>query len=56
MAIYRIDGMFDTQANIDGKWVVARPENYKYRSLRERLSDAWAVFVGEADAVVYYKQ
>ena len=56
MAVYNIDGMLDTQAQVDGKYVVARPENYKYRGLIERLSDAWEVFIGSADAVKYYKQ
>lgn len=38
-------------AEIDGEWVPARPENHKVRTLRERFSDAWAVFTGKADAV-----
>ncbi len=41
---------------IDGKKVVARPINYKYRSLRERLRDAWWVFTGRCEAVLYYHQ
>jgi hypothetical protein len=36
---------------IDHEWVPARPYNYQFRSLRERLRDAWAVFTGTADAV-----
>jgi len=40
----------DTQAEINGKWVPARPENYKFRSFREKLKDALAVFSGEAEA------
>jgi hypothetical protein len=38
-------------AEINGRWVHARPCNWKYRSLRERFSDAVAVFKGTADAV-----
>lgn len=41
---------------INGRWVPARPPNYKYRSLRERIRDSWSVFVGKADAVTYYGQ
>lgn len=38
-----------TQAEINGKWVPARPENYKYRSFMERLNEAWGVFTGKFD-------
>lgn len=43
----------EEQTEINGKWVPARPENYKYRTLREKLKDAWWVFTGKADAVVW---
>ena len=42
-----------TCPKIRGKWVPARPENYKYRSFVERLKDAWAVFIGKADAFIW---
>ena len=51
-----IDSLIGFRTEVDGKWVVARPVNHKYRSLRQRLVDAWAVFIGKADAVTYYKQ
>lgn len=35
---------------INGKWVTARPVNYKYRSFKEKIVDAWSVFIGKADA------
>ena len=35
----------------NGKWISARPVNHKYRSLPQRIKEAWAVFTGEADAV-----
>jgi len=38
------------QACINGKWVSARPENYKFRSLTEKIKEAWAVFTGKAEA------
>ena len=38
---------------IDGQWVPARPVNTHYRTLRERLRDAWWVFAGRADAVIW---
>lgn len=37
-------------AEINGKWVPARPINYQARSLKERIKDAWSVFKGKADA------
>lgn len=43
----------NTQAQINGKWVPARPINYKYRTLRERLKEAWLVFVGKADSFTW---
>lgn len=41
------------QANINDKWVPARPENYKFRSLRQRIREAWAVLAGRADAFTW---
>ena len=38
----------DVQAEINGKWVPARPLGFY--SLRVRLRDAWEVFMGRADA------
>lgn len=43
----------DTQVQIDGKWVVARPLSFGFLS---RLKDAWGVLIGKYDAVKYYKQ
>lgn len=40
-----------TQAEIDGKWVPARPEGYF--SIRSRIRCAWMVFTGQADALVW---
>ena len=44
------------QVCIDGKWVLSRPENYKYRSLMTKIKDAFGVFVGKYEAVKFYKQ
>ncbi|MCK5603390.1 hypothetical protein KAR91_16010 [Candidatus Pacearchaeota archaeon] len=43
------------QVCINGKWVPARPENYKpkYLSLRERLRIAYNVFIGKAEAFTW---
>lgn len=49
--IYNIESLRSTQVNINGKWVIARPVNHKYRTTREKIKDAWAVFSGRADAV-----
>lgn len=39
----------DVQANINGKWVPARPLGYP--SFTQRVRAAWLVFTGKADAV-----
>ena len=41
---------FDVTAEINGKWVPARGENYKFDSFWDRLKDAWAVLTKKADA------
>lgn len=41
------------QAGINGKWVPARPLNYRYRTLKERITEAWKVFIGRAEAFVW---
>ena len=45
---------WNTDAEIDGKWVLARPlglDGFFYR-----LSKAWQVFTGKADVLTWYKQ
>ena len=39
--------------DINGKWVPARPINYKYRSIQQRFREAWAVFTGRAEAFTW---
>jgi hypothetical protein len=49
-----IDSYLDCSKEIDGKWVVARPlpnMNWKYR-----IRCAFAVLIGKAEAVTFYKQ
>ena len=41
----------DTQANINGNWVPARPIGLQ--SFRSRLRCTWMVFSGKADALVW---
>ena len=45
----------ETLAEINGKWVPARPLNYKrgYLSLRKRIKHAWAVFMCRAEAFTW---
>jgi len=45
----------ETQAQINGKWVPARPENFKpsYLPLRNRLRYAWQVVCGSAETFVW---
>jgi len=40
-------------AEINGKWVPARPLNYKYRTLQQRIKEAWYVFIGKADCFTW---
>jgi len=35
---------------IDNKWVPARPINYQYRTILERLVESWNVFTGKSDS------
>ena len=39
--------------DLNGSWVPARPVNYKYRSLKQKLKDAWLVFTGKADPFIW---
>jgi hypothetical protein len=41
----------NSQAEINGKWVPARPLGYYL--LRNRLNAAWMVFTGKADALLW---
>jgi len=50
-----IEESYNDQIEIEGKWYYARPENYKYMTLFERIKDAWLVFVGKADAAIWGK-
>lgn len=43
----------ETSAEINGKWVPARPINWKYRNLKERIQEAWSVFTGKADCFIW---
>lgn len=40
-------------AEINGRWVSARPLNWKHRAIIERLREAWKVFWGKADCFVW---
>lgn len=46
----------ECQVKIDGKWVIARPINYRVDTIWDRLRDAWSVLTGKAEALFYYKQ
>ena len=51
--MYRIDTLFNTSTEVNGRWYVARPMNYQFYSLLERVKDAWAVFMLRAEAVTF---
>lgn len=46
------------QANISGKWVPARPENYKRKNmgLRMRIKNAWEVFTCRSESFTWPEQ
>ena len=37
----------------NGKWVPARPINYKHRTFKEKFAEAMAVFTGKADCFIW---
>ena len=41
------------QAEINDKWVPARPLNWKHRSLKQKLKESLAVFNGHAEAFTW---
>lgn len=43
------------QTEINGRWVAARPENYKkyMMNFRERVANAWEVFMCRAEAFTW---
>lgn len=41
------------QTEINEKWVAARPINYKYVSILNKIKDAWMVLTGKADAIMW---
>lgn len=43
----------ENSAEINGKWVPARPINYKYSSLKEKLKECWLVLRGKVDTVIW---
>jgi hypothetical protein len=50
-----IEAANSTETEIKGKWVPARPENYKPEccSLWERLGYAWQVVLGKAETFTW---
>jgi hypothetical protein len=45
---------WDTQTEINGKWVCARPQGS--RGFMDRLRTAWVVLKGECDALEWFEQ
>lgn len=43
----------DNRIEVNGKFVPCRPDNWKYRTLSQRIHEAWEVFVGRADAFIW---
>ena len=41
------------QAEISGKWVPARPINYRYEGIVERIKASWVVLKGKAEAFTW---
>lgn len=40
-------------ANINNKWVPARPINWTCRSFKEKCKEAWMVFVGKGEVFTW---
>jgi hypothetical protein len=55
VTVWRVEnlGINEPKACVNGKWVPARPVNYKYRTLFERIREAWLVFTGKADCFIW---
>ena len=49
--IWEVADMAPTMAEIDHKWVTARPLGYY--SLSNRIKLSWLVFTGRADALIW---
>lgn len=41
------------QKEINGKWVPARPDNYRYEGFLTRIRHAWMVLTGKVDCVIW---
>lgn len=39
----------DTKKAINNNWVPARPINYRYRTIGEKIKESYKVFTGEYD-------
>jgi len=48
-----MDSANSTQAEINGKWVPARPLNWTCRTFREKIREAWWVFKGKTEAFTW---
>jgi hypothetical protein len=57
--IYNVDDLkeWDASAEIDGKWVSARPMRMTgLEGLKDRFKTAWQVLTGKCDGVKWHKQ
>jgi len=52
MTQFRLEDLMNLNpsVNIEGRWVPARPINYKYRTFWQKLKEAWTVFIGKSDS------
>ena len=55
--MWNLKNLYDScstcQTQINDKQVPARPVNWKYRTLAHRIKEAWAVFIGKAEAFTW---
>lgn len=52
MNIYTVDSIEkakETQCEIKGQYVAARPINHRHRSMKEKIQSAWWAFTGKYD-------
>ena len=56
--VYNADSLknWSEQAEVDGKWVCARPINYQVVPFFQKLKIAWRGFRGKYDALEWTKQ
>ena len=51
--IWNLKELMENKSRVEinkNEWIPARPINWKYRSFREKLCEAWMVFTGKTES------